>query len=152
MNAISQLLHRTGREPGAMIPAGAEGPQRHAPSPARRRISGPAETGRKSDPHMRLLRGLQEIAGVHGRITESSSRPWASATFIGAQHAMTMRIGGPDALDRAARLAGALPDAEIRLAGHILADLVVDGVETGQDQAGAPFALLRLAALTVEDW
>lgn len=68
---------------------------------------------------------------------------WASATFSGARHAL--RLGGPSgpALEKWLE---ELPEAEIVLRGHIVADLTIDGVQRNLDHTFA-----NIEALTVED-
>ncbi|MDQ4418902.1 hypothetical protein OOT33_00375 [Sphingobium sp. DEHP117] len=116
----------------------------------------------RRDPHVRVIACLSEFAGPNIAVVASSSRPWASATFIGAQHRVILRFAGDDAAERAARFADALPEAEFTIAGHIVADACVDewghAAESGgatanqalQDSAGLP--VLRVTVLTVEDW
>ncbi len=102
----------------------------------------------RRDCHGRLVALLLDRCGEGARLVEAGFRPWCSATFIGAQHRLTFAIGDPDARIRADRLAAALPEAELSLPNHIVADLTVDGVR--QDADGT--VLIDLAVLTVEDW
>lgn len=121
----------------------------------------------RRDPHVRVIAQLSELAGSDMSIIASSLRPWASATFIGAQHRIILRFAGKDAPERAARFAECLPEAEFAIAGHIVADACVDEwlretdkrEETAdQDctekdhQAQAEGLTLRITVLTVEDW
>ncbi len=96
----------------------------------------------------RLVAALLALAGDDTSLDAASLRPWRSATFIGAQHRLTLRLSGPDALARVDRLANGLPEAELSLPGHIVADLVVDAIRTLDDG----IVLIDLAALTIEDW
>lgn len=116
----------------------------------------------RRDPHIRIIAQLTQLSGPDMSVIASSSRPWASATFIGAQHRIVLRFSGTDAHSRATCFAEALPEAEFRISGHIVADACVDewrsdemtenesGSET-PDQAGES-VLLRISVLTVEDW
>jgi hypothetical protein len=101
----------------------------------------------KSDPHARLMRALLDMAGEGSEILRSTSCPWASATFTGAQHLADLRYTGSQAHDRADKLAKGLPEAEFAIPGHIVADLSIESRDLGQDEAH-----LQLAILTVEDW
>lgn len=96
----------------------------------------------------RLVTALLALAGDGASLETATLRPWCSATFIGAQHRLTLRLAGADALRRADRLANGLPEAELSLPGHIVADLAVDGIRTGEEGT----VLIDLAALTIEDW
>lgn len=91
----------------------------------------------------RALLADATAAGLSPVIGDAIATRWASATFSGVRHeiALTMRA------DAAAEgwLAG-LPDADLRLRGHLLADLIVVAVERV-----AGVASVRLEALTVED-
>jgi len=102
----------------------------------------------RRDCHARLATALLTLAGTHSSIDDAGFRPWCSATFLGAQHRMTLRIGGAHALERAERLAAALPEAELAITGHIVADLSVDAVRLQEDGT----VLVDLAVLTIEDW
>ncbi|MBN8829755.1 MAG: hypothetical protein J0G94_03800 [Sphingomonadales bacterium] len=83
-----------------------------------------------------------------GTILEASLRPWCSATFIGAQHRIALRIDGADAAQQAAALAAKLSETDFALRGHIVADVCVDAVTPGPDGEME----ISLAVLTIEDW
>ncbi|MEQ1688704.1 MAG: hypothetical protein ABL874_09030 [Sphingopyxis sp.] len=63
--------------------------------------------------------------GPNVELIEAQERPWASATFSGARHIITlrMRLEGADAPAPAALLA--LSDHEFTLPGEIVADCAV---------------------------
>lgn len=107
--------------------------------------------GWKSNPHGRLMRALAIMAGEGGEVIRSSSTAWASATFSGARHEAELGLTGAGAHARAQALADRLPEAEFALAGHIVADLVIEELVLERG-GGEETALLRIAALTVEDW
>lgn len=102
----------------------------------------------RRDCHARLAAALLALADTDSNIDDAGFRPWCSATFLGAQHRMTLRIAGEHKLERANRLAAILPEAELAIAGHIVADLTVDAVRPQEDGT----VLLDLAILTIEDW
>ena len=115
----------------------------------------------RRDPHVRMMARLIELAGPGAPIIASSSRPWASATFIGAQHRVILRFEGEEAQPSATRFAESLPEAEFSISGHIVADACVDewGIEaTDEGESLAPSGqtsacpTLRVSILTVEDW
>ncbi len=99
----------------------------------------------------RLVAALLALAGEGASLEAASLRPWCSATFVGAQHRLTLRLAGADAFARADRLANGLPEAELSLPGHVVADLVVDAIRIG-DGGDDGAVLIDLAALTIEDW
>lgn len=96
----------------------------------------------------RLLAALQALAGPDCAVEEASQRLWCSATFVGAQHRILLRLSGAHASERAAALEAMLPEAEIALAHHIVVDLVVDQVSA----QAAGHVHIALAVLTIEDW
>ena len=74
------------------------------------------------------------------------SREWASITFSGARHEITLRLVGAEADAAADAFAASLDAAEFRLRGHILADIALVAREATGDGVR-----LSLEALTVED-
>jgi hypothetical protein len=95
-----------------------------------------------------LIAAIEEAAGPEAQILEATMRPWCSATFLGAQHRLTLRMSGAEAATRANAFAANLPEAAFTLRGHIVADATVDTIGLQADGS----ALLHLAILTIEDW
>lgn len=81
-------------------------------------------------------------AGCAVAIDAPPPKPWASATFAGARHPLTLSAAASPALD--AWLAG-LPEAELALPGHLVVELVVEAVR----REGAAVTV-KIEALTVE--
>ncbi|MFZ4690603.1 MAG: hypothetical protein ACOYLS_15310 [Polymorphobacter sp.] len=81
------------------------------------------------------------------------SRDWASATFVGATHIIDIRIEGEtDAVARAAtRLVAGLPDREIAISGHILAEIVAHEKSAIDLSVTMIAKLLTVNALTIID-
>lgn len=87
----------------------------------------------------KLTRALVASAAATGcavRLVSACERPWASATFTGARHAIVLEAAASAAWN--AWLA-ALPETEFALPGHVVADLAVERI------AGEA----RVAALTL---
>jgi len=103
----------------------------------------------RKDPHTRVIAELLKHAGADSSVIATSSRPWASATFVGARHGIVLRLEGEDHATRAAALAQAVPDLEFSIIGHIVADACVDACDAAPDD---PATLLHLSILTIEDW
>lgn len=76
-------------------------------------------------------------------MARSSATGWASATFTGQRHDVTLAGPPSPALD--AWLAR-LPEAEIELRGHLVADISVASV-----QCDADGMTMRIEALTVAE-
>lgn len=91
----------------------------------------------------RALRADAARAGLALDIAEAVATRWASATFTGVRHALTLTIDTADAAD--AWLA-ALPDADLPLRGHLVADAAVMRSERSGRQIRA-----AIEVLTVED-
>jgi len=76
---------------------------------------------------------------------ETRSRPWASVTFTGERHVLTMRLAGTDA-DRATdMLLDGIEEREFDLKGHIVIEIAA---ASRTREAGA--VVVMLEAVTVE--
>lgn len=91
----------------------------------------------------RALVRSAEAEGIAMLILATDWTRWASATFTGARHRMTIAALPCPALDR---WLAALPEAEFGLRGHLVADLAV----AGERHVGMRIEV-ELEALTVED-
>ena len=90
---------------------------------------------------IRALRSLASAANVPIRVEAIACTPWASATFVGTQHRLTIVVDPvPGLRDRI----DALPDTEFAMRGHIVADLAVDHIETIDDREHVTIAVLTL--------
>lgn len=128
------------------------------PAPARRRfklLRRPPESIRPASPRParkdcqgQLIAALETLIGETGSVVQATQRPWCSATFIGAQHRIALRIEGENAAQQAQDLSEMLREAEFKLRGHITADVSIDEVSTQIDGA----VRICLAVLTIEDW
>jgi len=79
-------------------------------------------------------------------IDESRSRSWASGTFVGVRHAVTLTLSGEGAQQAADAFVADLEEAEFALRGHILASIALVSRETN-----GLCARIAIEALTVED-
>ncbi|MES2987636.1 MAG: hypothetical protein V4808_07005 [Pseudomonadota bacterium] len=91
----------------------------------------------------RALIAGAEAEGCAITIPKWDVRRWASATFVGAQHALALTCARSPQLD--AWLA-ALPEAEFALRGHLVADLKVMQIVRDGDAVS-----VALEILTVEE-
>lgn len=82
-------------------------------------------------------------AGIEMMLTQTAATRWASATFIGARHRLT--LAGP-ASDGLTTWLGGLGEADLPLRGHLVADLAVEG--WSRDDGGFS---ATIEVLTVED-
>lgn len=123
----------------------------------------------RRDPQTRMVAQLLALAGPDSSVLATSSRPWASATFIGGRHSITLRLGSPDHVERAEAFASNLPDTQFSIYGHIVADACIDEWRLSAEPVNARDApdaapatdsctaqqacsILRLSVLTIEDW
>jgi hypothetical protein len=93
-----------------------------------------------------LVRSLEADslrAGCPVRMTESGWTRWASATFSGARHELGLEAPASAALDAWLE---ALPEADLPLRGHLVADIVVAGISRADGMA-----TIAIEALTVEE-
>ncbi|WP_199553609.1 hypothetical protein [Sandaracinobacteroides hominis] len=120
-----------------------------------------------TDPHIRLLRRMREWistdpwfvdwrdrGGKPSLAIESfDSAPWASLTFSGMRHVLDVRLdgAGTDVEQALAQLREQLPETDLGIAGHFLAEIQVveTALEIGED--GRTSLCLRVEALTIEE-
>lgn len=90
-----------------------------------------------------LLRALGDrLGGGAYHIEELSCRNWASVTFSGTRHRLTLRLP----CEASAPFLDGIEEAEFSLPGHIVADIaLVSCVREGGEMR------IALEALTVED-
>ena len=98
-----------------------------------------------------LLRGLLGRAGgERDRIllTWLHSTDWQSVTFIGERHQLHLRVAGPGAETIVQRIVTGIEDAEFRIPGHVLADILV-AAPPWRDRDGS--ISVELEALTIAE-
>lgn len=89
--------------------------------------------------HARLCAALSVLAGST-RVSDARVRPWASITFSGARHWLSLHVPS----DAAAQAMAALSRYDLVLPGHFVADLAItQRTEAGQD------CVLAVEVLTV---
>jgi hypothetical protein len=90
---------------------------------------------------IRALRGQATAAGVTMHVESIACTPWASATFVGTLHRLTVAAvavpGLRDWID-------GLPEAEFAMRGHIVADLSVESIEMVGDREHVTLEVLTL--------
>ena len=98
----------------------------------------------------RLARVVTATFGTFGgtvRVEPLEQTDWASVTFTGARHRLRVTLEGAGAVGAAADVLDRLPDLDLPLPGHIVADIALVAEQRG---AGG-YAVLELEALTIED-
>ena len=95
----------------------------------------------------RALRAWFTAVGAPLTVESLASRPWASITFSGERHRLTLCLPGPGAQAAVDAFLDGLEEREFILRGHILADIEPAGIARDADGQ----IRLILEALTVED-
>ncbi|MDB5668966.1 MAG: hypothetical protein JWL74_1916 [Alphaproteobacteria bacterium] len=99
----------------------------------------------------RLARVVTGTVGTFGgeiRTQSIEQTGWASVTFTGARHRLRLTLEGEGAVGAAADFLAALPELDLPIPGHIVADIALVAEERGDD---GRYAALELEALTIED-
>ncbi|RDE05469.1 hypothetical protein [Sphingomonas aracearum] len=87
-----------------------------------------------------MIRSARD-AGCSLVVARSIATSWSSATFTGARHDLLLAGPATEALDA---WLSSLPEAEIALRGHLVADVSVTSVQREPDGA-----VVRIEALTL---
>ena len=95
----------------------------------------------------RALRAWFTALGAPLTVEAPASRPWASITFSGERHRLTLRLPGPGAQAAVDAFLDGLEEREFALRGHLLADIEAIGIAREADGQ----IRLVLEALTVEE-
>ena len=105
-------------------------------------------TPRRTDPD-RLRAALIALAGGHGVGVEPEGRAWASVTFAGARHRVTIEFAGDAAVAGGEVLIADLPEHEFTLPRQLVADATVCAVQ--HTLLPAPKLRVDCELLLVED-
>jgi len=97
----------------------------------------------------RLLDQVLKLAEGKAQLVRHSERPWASATFTGTRHAITLAFEGLDALEAGERMAAAIGEQEFDIPGQLVADASV--VEVTHEYLPEPRFQVDLELLLLED-
>lgn len=90
------------------------------PAQVRRPRRGPAD-------HVRDA--LQRLGGGHPLVLNHSERSWASITFSGSRHCVSLMFTGDAAVAAAETFIDALPEHEFAIPGQLVADATVTSVD-----------------------
>ena len=108
----------------------------------------PARTPRRTIAD-RLREALLALAGGHGEVVRHAECAWASVTFAGARHRITLAFTGEDALAGGETLIAELSEHEFAIPGQLVADATVCAVE--HDLLPQPHLQVECEMLLVED-
>lgn len=104
--------------------------------------------GRRS-PWLRLLSQVMELAEGKGGLVSHAERAWASATFAGSRHTITLVFEGPEALKAGERFILALPEHEFAIPAQLVADAAI--IEADHSLTHGPRLAVTAELLLLED-
>ena len=83
----------------------------------------------------KLLEALADLARHKGRITHHHEASWASITFAGTRHRVTIEFSGDEAIEAGECFIAFLPEHEFAIPGRLVADAAVTAVDHALDPA-----------------
>jgi hypothetical protein len=83
---------------------------------------------RQGRPWLQLLNAVLSLAGEHAALLSHSETAWASITFSGNRHAITVEFTGHAGSDAAERFIEMLPDHEFDIPRMLVADAAIVAV------------------------
>ena len=84
--------------------------------------------GSRRDPTNRLLETLHELGEGHAAVLRHEERAWASITFAGSRHTLTLRFAGDEGVTAGERFIAALPEHEFDIPRRLVADAAIVAV------------------------
>lgn len=97
----------------------------------------------------RLRSALLELSCNHAVIRDHSEKDWASVTFSGSRHELTLEFDGAEAVIAGELFTAALPDHEFVIPGQLVADAVVSSVD--HSVYPAPRMIVTITVLMLVD-
>ncbi|MHA6317036.1 hypothetical protein ACXYN8_05160 [Altererythrobacter sp. CAU 1778] len=97
----------------------------------------------------RVRLALAEFAGPKARFENHTESNWASITFAGTRHRVTLSFAGSEAIAAGEAMIDALPDHEFAIPGQLVAEAEV--IEVDHRIAPEPFMRVTCELLLLED-
>jgi hypothetical protein len=88
-------------------------------------MRGRARTRPARRPWLHLLKAVMDLAEDKGQLLRHAERPWASVTFSGSRHTLTLAFAGSEAIEAGERFIAALPEHEFAIPRQLVADATV---------------------------
>ena len=88
-----------------------------------------ARQPRERRPWQALITAVMGLAEGRGQLLSHSETSWASVTFSGTRHTLTLLFEGADAVEAGETLIAALPEHELTIPRQIVADAAVTGCQ-----------------------
>jgi hypothetical protein len=80
-------------------------------------------------PGDRLRDALVNLGEHHAQILRHDEKAWASITFAGTRHTLSILFAGPAAVEAGEHFIADLPEHEFAIAGHLVADAAISSAE-----------------------
>jgi hypothetical protein len=109
----------------------------------------PSNRPARRGPEGQLLAALRALGQGQGELRGHTVSPWASVTFTGSRHHVTLGFVGAAAIAAGEELIDALPDHEFTVPGHLVADAAIVAVE--HTALPTPQLVVTMAVLLLED-
>lgn len=97
----------------------------------------------------RLKAALLALTGHRAQILDHREEPWASVTFTGARHQLTMLFQGEDSVMAGEAFIALLDEHEFTIPNRLVADAVID--EVHHRICPDPRLVVRCEVLLLED-
>lgn len=104
---------------------------------------------RRRRPGLPMLSALLRLARQKAEVVRHHERPWASITFTGTRHTVTLRFSGDEAIAAGEQFIAALPEHEFTLPAELVADATVTSVE--HELLPAPALTVTAELLLLDD-
>ena len=104
--------------------------------------------GRRVRTDEALVNALRALAQGHGELITHAQRSWASITFAGARHQITLAFDGAEAVAGGEQLIAELPEADLQVPRHLVADAAIDGT---MHRAAPPRLVVDVEILLLEE-
>lgn len=96
-----------------------------------------------------LIEAVKALAGGQAELAHHIERAWASVTFAGTRHTMSLVFAGAEAVAAGELFIAALPDHEFTLPRQLVADAVVTFAE--HTMLPEPRLAIEIELLILED-
>jgi hypothetical protein len=93
-----------------------------------RRMAATSRRGARR-PWLPLLSAVLGLAGGKAELLRHTVRPWASVTFSGSRHVISLSFTGEEAMAAGEAFIETLPEHEFAIPGKLVADATVVAVE-----------------------
>lgn len=97
----------------------------------------------------RLESAILALCGNRARVRSHRETPWASITFSGTRHELSLEFEGEEAIDAAEQLIEELSEHEFALPGQLVADAAV--IEVDHRLAPDPRMTVTVSLLLLEE-